>query len=215
MSSAGERGVDLSSVSTDEAARVRALQAAFQDAVAALRYRVVQASEGFPLDPDLAGEAGPALHRLAWLLAGGRSDAPAPHRSADPEILIADDDESCRLVIDSILFALSVMNPRVQLRDGDEIVAHLEGGLAAKAAVPALVILDGSMPGRSGFEVLRWMRSTPALSSVPVVMLTGTSDVASIREAYEQGAASYLVKPVAFDALAEVIRGLDRPWLLL
>ncbi len=71
------------------------------------------------------------------------------------------------------------------------------------------------MPGRSGLEVLRWMRQQPALRDVPAIMLTGMSDVDSIHDAYSSGAASYLVKPVAFGALADVIRGLQRPWALL
>lgn len=45
--------------------------------------------------------------------------------------------------------------------------------------------------------------------------LTGVSDVASIRRAYDAGAASYLVRPIAFAAPADVLRGVDTRWMLL
>jgi len=130
-------------------------------------------------------------------------------------ILIVDDDEMSRLLIEASLSALRLANPTVMAGDGDDAVRQLQLVLRTEAPVPALVMLDGQMPGRSGLEVLRWMREQPALREVPAIMLTGMSDVDSIQDAYRSGAASYLVKPVAFEALADVIRGLQRPWALL
>jgi CheY-like chemotaxis protein len=130
-------------------------------------------------------------------------------------ILIVDDDGASRLLIEASLSALRLANPVVMACDGDAAVRRLQPCLCNEAPVPALVMLDGQMPGRSGLEVLRWMRQQPALRDVPAIMLTGMSDVDSIQHAYSSGAASYLVKPVAFEALADVIRGLQRPWALL
>ena len=130
-------------------------------------------------------------------------------------ILIVDDDDPSRLLIEASLSALRLANPAVMACDGDDAVRQLQPCLRNEAPVPVLVMLDGQMPGRSGLEVLRWMRQQPALRDVPAIMLTATSDVDSIQNAYSSGAASYLVKPVAFEALADVIRGLQRPWALL
>jgi CheY-like chemotaxis protein len=130
-------------------------------------------------------------------------------------ILIVDDDDTSRLLIEASLSALRLANPAVMACDGDDAVRQLQPCLRSEAPVPVLVMLDGQMPGRSGLEVLRWMREQPALRDVPVIMLTAMSDVDSIQDAYSSGAASYLVKPVAFGALADVIRGLQRPWALL
>lgn len=129
--------------------------------------------------------------------------------------LIVDDDEPSRILIEASLAALRLANPVVMACDGDDAVRQLQPCLRNEALVPVLVMLDGQMPGRSGLEVLRWMREQPALREVPVIMLTGVSDVDSIQDAYSSGAASYLVKPVAFEALADVVRGLQRPWALL
>ncbi len=130
-------------------------------------------------------------------------------------ILIVDDDDAARLLIEASLSALRLANPAVMACDGDDAVRQLQRCLRNEVPVPVLVMLDGQMPGRSGLEVLRWMRQQPALREVPAIMLTGMSDVDSIQDAYSNGAASYLVKPVAFEALADVIRGLRRPWALL
>jgi CheY-like chemotaxis protein len=130
-------------------------------------------------------------------------------------ILIVDDDEPSRILIEASLSALRLANPVVMACDGDDAVRQLQPCLRNEAPVPVLVMLDGQMPGRSGLEVLRWLRQQPALQDVPAIMLTGMSDVDSIQNAYSSGAASYLVKPVAFEALADVIRGLQRPWALL
>jgi CheY-like chemotaxis protein len=141
-------------------------------------------------------------------------DVTAAPLAAAP-ILIVDDDDPTRLLIEASLSALRLANPAVMACDGDDAVRQLQPCLRNEAPVPVLVMLDGQMPGRSGLEVLRWMRQQPALRDVPVIMLTGVSDVDSIQDAYSSGAASYLVKPVAFGALADVIRGLQRPWALL
>lgn len=130
-------------------------------------------------------------------------------------ILIVDDDDNSRLLIEASLSALRLANPVLMAYDGDDAVRQLQCCLRNEVPAPALVMLDGQMPGRSGLEVLRWMRQQPALRDVPAIMLTGMSDVDSIQNAYSSGAASYLVKPVAFQALADVIRGLQRPWVLL
>ena len=132
-----------------------------------------------------------------------------------PPILIVDDDEASRLLIEASLSARRLVNQTVMACDGDEAVRQLQLWLRNESSAPALVMLDWQMPGRSGLEVLRWMREQPALQGVPVIMLTGMSDVNSIQDAYSYGAASYLVKPVAFGALADVIRGLEQPWMLL
>jgi CheY-like chemotaxis protein len=130
-------------------------------------------------------------------------------------ILIVDDDDVSRLLIEASLAALQLANPRIIACDGEDAVRQLQSCLRYEASVPALVMLDGQMPGRSGLEVLRWIREQALLHEVPAIMLTSASDVDSIQDAYGSGAASYLVKPVAFEALADVMRGLQRPWVLL
>lgn len=129
-------------------------------------------------------------------------------------VLIADDDPTSAALIDSALRTCHLVNPRLLAEDGDRAVALLEEGLSKVRACPALVLLDMQMPGRSGLQVLAWMRAQPALVQTPVVLLTADGDRGLIRDAYALGASSYLIKPVGFTALAEVLRGMAAPWAL-
>ncbi|MGZ4556389.1 MAG: response regulator [Mycobacteriaceae bacterium] len=204
--------------------RAADLTGAYQAVVEGLRHLVLRALDGLAPEPGLLVDTTSHFQHLTSLLWSGRKEGPqvadvaGPQGStpiALPEILIVDDDASCRLLVEAVLTGMRVVNPQIHLRDGDAVLTYLQACESGAVLPPALVLLDGDMPGRTGFEVLRWLHGRPLLAGVPVVMLTGTSDVASIREAYAYDAASYLVKPVAFDALQDVLRSLERPWALL
>jgi CheY-like chemotaxis protein len=77
---------------------------------------------------------------------------------------------------------------------------------AVRATPPALVILDVSMPGMDGFEVLRELRGDPGTAAVPVVMYTALNDPSARGRALALGAQDYLVKgATTFDRLAAVV----------
>src|SRR5205085_10132025 len=63
------------------------------------------------------------------------------------------------------------------------------------AAWPDLVVLDLHMPGGSGFDVLQYIRNSPQLRRLPVVIFTGHPDPAYVKRAYELRANSFLLKP--------------------
>jgi CheY-like chemotaxis protein len=73
-------------------------------------------------------------------------------------------------------------------------------GDAALAALETsrfdLVVLDIAMPGISGFDVLAYIRKSPSLVDLPVLVITGNDDAASIECAFDHGATSFLVKPL-------------------
>jgi CheY-like chemotaxis protein len=103
---------------------------------------------------------------------------------------------------------------------GEEAVDYLAGGAGfadrGKHPFPALVLLDLQLPRRSGHEVLEWLRAQEeGLRRLPVVVLTSSREPRDINRAYELGANSYLVKPVSFDALLDMVRVLEHYWLAL
>lgn len=115
--------------------------------------------------------------------------------------------------------AFKKINPQVQIRavsDGDKAVAYLSGGEGYEEAsanpAPNLVLLDLKMPRKSGLEVLAWIRSEGDLRRVPVLIFTSSKHDQDINRAYELGANSYLVKPVGFDALMEMVRTINHYW---
>lgn len=129
-------------------------------------------------------------------------------------ILIVEDSRLSAGLLRRLLTKLRLANPVVHVEDGDGAVEWLDEP-AQRAVPPALVLLDVVLPGRDGMEVLRWMRNTEAHASVPVVILTTTPDRDDLEEAYGLGVDSYLVKPVGFDALSDILRHLPTPWALL
>jgi CheY-like chemotaxis protein len=88
--------------------------------------------------------------------------------------------------------------------------AGVEDGAAALDAVrttpPSLVILDVTMPGMDGFDVLRALRDDPVTAGVPVVMYTALNDASARGRAMAMGAQDYLVKgATTFHALSAVV----------
>jgi len=103
------------------------------------------------------------------------------------------------------------------VNDGDQAVEYLSGANSFaqrdKYPLPALVLLDLKLPRKSGVEVLQWIRAQPMLKRIPVVMLTASRQTVDVNRAYDSGANAYLVKPVNFDALVEMLRTLDSFWI--
>lgn len=78
---------------------------------------------------------------------------------------------------------------------------------------PHLVLLDLRLPKIDGLEVLRVIKTTDRLLRIPVVILTSSNAEKDIAQAYEYRAASYLIKPVDFGRLMEMMENLGSYWL--
>jgi CheY-like chemotaxis protein len=81
--------------------------------------------------------------------------------------------------------------------------------------LPDLVLLDLKMPGIDGFEVLRQIKSTTGLKRLPVIILTSSKEEGDRAMSYDNGANSYLVKPVSFEGFLDVVRTIGDYWLTL
>ena len=137
--------------------------------------------------------------------------------STEGLIVVVEDDEDDVALLKRAFRKVEVVNPVVFLADGDEAVAYLDGkGPYANRdehPLPMLILLDLKLPRRSGLEVLEWIRERPALNPVTVVVLTSSRQASDLGRAYELGVTSYLVKPVAFDSLLDLIRTLKLYWI--
>jgi DNA-binding response OmpR family regulator len=76
---------------------------------------------------------------------------------------------------------------------------------------PDLIIMDIMMPDVSGLDVLRQMRSNPALASIPVVIVSAKAAAEDIRTGLDAGASIYLTKPVAYIDLKNAVDSLVNP----
>ena len=80
---------------------------------------------------------------------------------------------------------------------------------------PKVILLDLKLPKLNGLEVLREIKTNPLTHKIPVVMVTSSREDPDIQEAYQLGANSYVVKPVAFDAFVDAMSRLGFYWLLV
>ena len=134
-------------------------------------------------------------------------------------VLLAEDNSTDALMVRRAFAKASVQGALGVVEDGDKAVAYLSGhgefADRARHPLPVLLLLDLKLPRRSGLEVLEWLRRQPGLKRLPVVVLTSSEESTDINAAYDLGANSYLVKPVDFDGLLGIIKGLGMYWLVL
>jgi hypothetical protein len=96
-------------------------------------------------------------------------------------------------------------------RDGEEALAWIPRWEAGEPK-PAVILLDINMPKIGGLEVLRELKSHPALRTIPVVMLTTSAVGEDIEAAYANGANSYVVKPVDYDSFMDLVMQIELYW---
>ncbi len=133
-------------------------------------------------------------------------------------LLVEDNRMDVELTLDAFHEA-RLLNTIHVASDGQAALDYLfgRGQYADRQAfpMPNLVLLDLKLPGVDGFEVLRQIKSTPVLKRLPVVILTSSREEGDRALSYDQGANSYLVKPVSFDGFLGVVREIDGYWLSL
>lgn len=83
----------------------------------------------------------------------------------------------------------------------------------ATEGLPRVVLLDLKLPRIDGLEVLQRLKSDERTRGVPVVVLTSSRERRDIREAYQRGANSYVVKPVEYAELTAKLADIVRYWL--
>jgi CheY-like chemotaxis protein len=135
---------------------------------------------------------------------------------SDQFILLAEDDPNDTLLIKRAFQKAGLGDVLKSVSDGTEAMDYLRGADdyadRSRFPVPFLLLLDLKMPGTNGFEVLQWIRSQPNLKRLLVVVLTSSNLQADVDRAYELGANSYLVKPVEFDEMVNMIQRFEAYW---
>jgi two-component system response regulator len=127
-------------------------------------------------------------------------------------MLIEDDEDDVTLTLRA-LEQNDITNEVVVATDGEQALDRLFPPDGGEPLVPALILLDINIPKVGGLEVLRTIRADPATQTLPVVMLTTSSEERDIIESYQLGANSYVRKPVSFSDFVEATRLLGLYWL--
>lgn len=134
-----------------------------------------------------------------------------------PILLVEDNPNDLELTLVA-LERSQLANDVVIKRDGAEALDYLlrRGDHEDRAdGNPAVLLLDLKLPKVDGLEVLKTVRETPALRSIPVVMLTSSREEPDLMRAYEMGVNAYVVKPVEFKDFVAAISDLGIFWAVL
>lgn len=107
-----------------------------------------------------------------------------------------------------------VLNPLQVARDGEEAVAFFDRWEAGEP-LPICILLDLRMPKMNGLEVLRRLKNHSKFSTIPVVVLTTSSEDSDVAEAYKLGCNSYIVKPIDFEKFVDVAAKIEVYWCAL
>ena len=139
---------------------------------------------------------------------------------AEPvEILLAEDEPSDADLCMRVLRRKKVANHIVWVKDGAEALDFLfaRGPYASRTGTdrPRLLLLDIKMPNVDGFEVLRQVRADERLATMPVVIMTSSSEERDIAQGYQLGVNSYVTKPVDFASFQQAVEDVGMYWMVL
>jgi CheY-like chemotaxis protein len=129
-------------------------------------------------------------------------------------LLVEDNSNDIELALE-VLAEEGLASDIFVVKDGQQALDFLQstGGFAKReSGNPILVMLDLKLPCISGLEVLRRVKSDPALKSIPIVMLTSSCEESDLQASYGLGANAYVVKPVDFIEYSEAVKAIGAFW---
>ena len=131
-------------------------------------------------------------------------------------ILMADDDADDRRLTRDALEESRLANDLRFVENGEELLDYLRNkgkySDPESAPRPGLILLDLNMPRKDGRTALKEMKADPDLRQIPVTVLTTSKADEDIFRSYDLGVNSYIVKPVTFEALVDILQTLEKYW---
>lgn len=127
-------------------------------------------------------------------------------------VLVEDSLTEARLTM-GVLRGAGILHRMTWLNDGADAMQFLkQHGKYAQAPRPDLVLLDLTLPGKDGREILTELRSDESLANIPVVVLTASTSEEDKSRSDDLEVESYLTKPIEIERFLSVIRQLNRFW---
>ena len=131
-------------------------------------------------------------------------------------VLMADDDADDRLMAQEAFEEARLLNPLYFVEDGEALLDYLyrrgRYTTAAAAPTPGLILLDLNMPKKDGRQALQELKADPTLRHIPIVVLTTSKAEEDILRTYNLGVSSFITKPVSFEGLVDLVKGLMHYW---
>jgi CheY-like chemotaxis protein len=134
------------------------------------------------------------------------------------EILLVEDNERDAELTMRALKKGGLANKLLWVKDGQQALDYLfrQGEFSGREdVVPRLVLLDLKMPRVDGIEVLKLVKAQESTKRIPVVVMTSSQEEKDLDQTYDLGVNSYIVKPVDFAAVADIVRQAGFYWLAI
>jgi CheY-like chemotaxis protein len=134
------------------------------------------------------------------------------------EILLVEDSANDAELTMRALKKGGLANRLMWVKNGEQALDFLfrRGEYANRdEASPRLVLLDLKMPGMDGIEVLKAIKANEATRRIPIVVMTSSQEEKDISQTYDLGVNSYVVKPVDFNSVTDIVRQAGYYWLAI
>jgi CheY-like chemotaxis protein len=133
-------------------------------------------------------------------------------------LMVEDNPMDIALTLDAFK-QVRLNNPIRVVKSGEEALDYLLGKDQyqdrTEHPLPDLILLDLKLPGISGLDVLKEIKTRPVLKRIPVIILSSSAEEGDRALGYDLGANSYLVKPISFEGFLEVVDSIREYWLTL
>jgi chemotaxis family two-component system response regulator Rcp1 len=129
------------------------------------------------------------------------------------ELLLVEDNHGDVILTTEAFRSAKIANNLSVAADGEQALAMLRREAAyADQARPDLILLDLNLPRMDGREVLTALKADPDLRRIPVIVMTSSKSDIDVLSAYDLRASGYVIKPVDFGRLQEIVASLESFW---
>jgi len=129
------------------------------------------------------------------------------------EILLVEDNPADARLIVEVFDGFTIKKHLTIAKDGEEAMDYLnKKGKYKDRNCPSIIILDLNLPKKDGREILKEIKQHENLKSIPVVILTTSSDENDVKNSYSNYASAYLTKPANFDEFVRLINSFEDFW---
>lgn len=141
------------------------------------------------------------------------SDITVATRGRPAQLLLVEDNYGDVLLAREAFRSAKIGNNLTVAGDGEEALRVLrKEGHYADHPTPDLILLDLNLPRMDGREVLKAVKTDPRLQLIPVIVLTSSSAEIDVVRSYELKANGYVVKPINFERLQEIVSLIESFW---
>lgn len=135
----------------------------------------------------------------------------ADGRVAHQVFIVEDNEDDEALTVRALRKLIPTLDVRIA-RDGQQAIEMIERSADLR---PSVILLDIKLPKLNGIEVLKVVRSTGSVRTVPTVMLTSSDEPVDLLHSYEAGASGFVRKPIEYEEYVEAVQVLGKFWLRL